>query len=120
MKRHFALIALLSFLLGSCESKQNAVYDLLLFRTELQNSSANYSLEEWEYAIDRYADICLRLEEMPLTYEERLEIDKVQGEITGYVTTVAIQEASDRILNIAEEIESFADGFSKTFQLPQY
>lgn len=111
-------IALLCLVLCSCESKPNPVYDLLVFRTELQNNSKGYTQTDWENAANRYLEISMQLETMNFTYEERQEIDKVKGEIAGYVATAAAQEVSDRIQNITNEIESFVDGFSKSFQLP--
>lgn len=114
----YFIIALLCLVLCSCESKPNPVYDLLVFRTELQNNSKGYTQTDWENAANRYLEISMQLETMNFTYEERQEIDKVKGEIAGYVATAAAQEVSDRIQNITNEIESFVDGFSKSFQLP--
>lgn len=106
-------------LLFSCESKQNSVFELLEFRTEVKNHSSEYSLEEWENALDKYTTICQRVDEMQLTCEERLEIDKIKGEIAGYAATVAAQEVSNEVKTIASEIESFVEGFSNTFKNPE-
>lgn len=114
----WVMLVLLCVLLAGCDSKHNAVYELHLFRENIQNHGSKYSQMEWEQAIEEYADICKRLDEMPLTDEERMEIDKVKGEIAGHATTIAAQDISDKIQTIANEIESFAEGFNKTFQLP--
>lgn len=112
------MLVLLGGLLCGCESKHNAVYELHAFRENIQKYGSEYSQTDWEQAIEEYADICKRLDEMPLTDEERMEIDKVKGEIAGHATTIAAQDISDKIQTIANEIESFAEGFNKTFQLP--
>lgn len=113
------IIALLCVIFVSCESKQNPVYELLKFRTDVKKHCAEYSQEEWEKAVDEYVTICEKLDEMQFSTEERLEIDKVKGEIAGYAATVAAQEISDEVKSIANEIESFAEGFGKTFQIPR-
>lgn len=121
MRFHSALcltIALLCLTFSSCSSKPNPVYDLLVFRAELESNCTEYTQSDWENAANRYLEISAQLETMNFTYEERQEIDKIKGEIAGYVATAAAQEVSDRIQNITNEIESFVDGFSKSFQLP--
>lgn len=116
---HCFCIALLCIVFGACETKNNPVYELLLFREEIKNNSAEYSQADWEMAIAQYAEISQRLDEMQFTAEEYLEIDKIKGEIAGYATSAAAQKVSDRILNIQSELESFANGFCNTFQLPK-
>lgn len=112
------VFVVLCLLFYSCESKHNAVYDLLIFRTEIKNHSSEYTQSDWENAFEEYSDICQRLDDMPLSHEERVEIQKIKGEIAGYAATVAAQKTSDRIRAISEEINSFANGFSNTFQIP--
>lgn len=106
-------------MLCGCESKSNAVNELLVFRTEIKEHCAEYSPDEWEDAIERYTSICQELDEMQFTKEERQEIDKIKGEIAGYAATVATQEITDEVKTITDEIKSFAEGFGNTFQLPK-
>ena len=119
MKYNSILAILLYIILCSCESKQSAVYDLLVFRTEVKENCKNYTQSDWEDAIDKYEEICQRLDEMQLSKEERLEVNKIKGEIAGYAATVVVQDVSDECQKIIEEAKSFNEGFSKTFQLPQ-
>ncbi len=113
------MLVLLCLIVVSCQSKPNAVFELLSFRTEIREHCSGYSQEDWENAMNKYVDLCGRLDEIPFTEEERLEIDKIKGEIAGYAATVAAKEVSDEIKNIAGEIESFAEGFTRTFKLPK-
>lgn len=110
-------VCLLCFVLCCCGKNDNAVYELLTFRTEVQNNCRNYSTEDWEDALNKYTDICQKLDEMPLTNEERLEVEKIKGEIAGYAASVAAQDISNEIQTIATEIGAFAKGFSNTFKL---
>lgn len=113
------MVLLISFSLSSCDSKQNAVYELLAIRTEIKEHYSSYSQADWENAIERYNIICQELNEMQLTEEERLDIDKIKGEIAGYAATVVVQEATDEMQSIADEIKSFVSGFITTFQSPK-
>ena len=114
-----AMITLMCILLIGCESKQDVVCELLEFRTEIKEHSSEYSQADWENAIDKYTNLCQKLDEMPFTDEERMEIEKVKGEIAGYAATAAMQEVSDKVQTIAKEIESFAEGFNNTFKTPK-
>lgn len=113
------MITLMCILLIGCESKQDVVCELLEFRTEIKEHSSEYSQADWENAIDKYTNLCQKLDEMPFTDEERMEIEKVKGEIAGYAATAAMQEVSDKVQTIAKEIESFAEGFNNTFKTPK-
>lgn len=115
------MIILSCALLYGCSngSNQNPVYKLLKLRTEIKENCAYYSQEEWENAIDEYTAICEELNEMQFTTEERLEIDKIAGEIVGYAATVAAQNVTDEIKTITSELEAFSEGFSKTFKKPE-
>ena len=116
----------LSMILVACESKQSTIYDLLTLRAEVKDHCAEYTEKEWEDAYDRFMDICERLDGMDFTEEERMEINKIKGEITGYAATVFAQGIADEIQTISEEIydfgkkmESFSKGFEETFQEPK-
>ena len=120
MKRKNVIILIFLVLIFlSCESRKNAIYDLHVFRMELREHCADYSESDWNIAIEKYKDICERVDQMQLTREELLEIDKVKGEIAGYAATVAAQNVSDCIKGITEEITFFIEGFTNTFELPK-
>lgn len=110
---------LLCLALCCCEKKENAVYELLTFRTEIKNNCDKYTADDWENALNKYSDICQRVDQMPLTSDERMEVEKIKGEIAGYAASVAAQEISNNVKTISSEIESFATGFSKTFKQPE-
>lgn len=110
---------LISLTLCCCGEKENAVYELLTFRTEIKNNCDKYTDDDWEKALNKYSDICQRVDQMPLTSDERMEVEKIKGEIAGYAASVAAQEISNNVKTIASEIESFATGFSKTFKQPE-
>lgn len=115
----YGIIASCVLTLVACNSKQGAVTDLLTLRAEVKEHCAEYTEAEWKNAFNRFLDICEKLDEMSFTEEERMEINKIKGEIAGYTATVAAQEITDEIGNIAAEIESFSKGFDNTFQEPK-
>ena len=116
----------LSMTFVACDSKRRVMHDLQELRTEIKEHSAEYTEAEWRDAYDRYMDICERLDGMDFTEEERMEINKIEGEIAGYAATVFAQGVVDEIQTISDEIndfskkmESFSKGFEETFQEPK-
>ena len=116
----------LSMTLVACDSKQSAIHDLLTLRAEVKEHCAEYTEKEWEDAYDRFMDIYERLDGMDFTEEERMEINKIEGEIAGYAATVfaqgvvdEIQTISDEISNFSKKMEFFSKGFEETFQEPK-
>lgn len=103
-------------LLVACQTESNAVYDLLMLRTEIEANHSQYTQAEWEDVIARYNDICVRLDEMPLTKEERMEVEKIKGEIAGYTANIIINDTVNKVQNIIDEVVSFSEGFLETFQ----
>ncbi len=104
-------------LLG-CNSKPDAVRELMELRTEIKEHSAEYTPQDWEAAIKKFSEICKKVDETPLTDEERLEADRIKGEIAGYAASVAAQEVASGLQSITEEIGAFAEGFNNAFQVP--
>ena len=113
------IVVVLCVVFSNCESKSNTVYELLAFRTEIKDHCSEYTQSDWENAIEKYKNLCHELDNMSFTEEERIEIDKIKGEIAGYAANVAVQEVSDKVHDIVDEIGSFAEGFSKTFNIPK-
>ena len=58
-------------LLG-CNSKPDAVRELMELRTENKEHSAEYTSQDWEAAIKKFSEICKKVDETPFTDEERL------------------------------------------------
>lgn len=90
-----------------------------MFRNEIKVHSTEYNDQDWQNAIDKYADICERLDEMNLTKDEKLEIDKLKGEVAGYAATSASQQMFDAVESISKEVAAFADGFENTYTQPK-
>lgn len=113
------LMALFMSFLSACNDKCDAVRDLLVLRTDIKNNSHSYTVDDWQNALDRYSEICERLSEIPFNREERLDIDKVKGEIAGYAATSVSQQVVDMAESISEEVGTFANGFENTFTEPK-
>lgn len=112
------IVTLLCVIMGSCSTapKDNAVYDLLVLRTEISNNGYNYTQADWENAFEEYYEICQRLDEMQFTHEERLEIDKVKGEIAGVVASFAVRDISEEVQYMVDEFFSYSEGFLNSLQ----
>lgn len=110
------IIGLFMLLLVACQTESNAVYDLLILRNEIEEHHSQYIQTEWEDVIARYNEICIRLDDMPLTKEERMEIEKIKGEIAGYTANIIINDTVDKVKKIIDEVVSFSDGFLETLQ----
>lgn len=112
----YGITVLLTLALSACKAEHNAVYDLLAFRAEIEVNHSEWTQAEWEDAISRYNGICKQLDEMPLTKEERMEIEKIKGKIAGYASSIFISETADKVQDIIDKAVSFSDGFLETFQ----
>lgn len=99
----------------SCREQNNPIYELVLLRDEIKVNSVDYSNDDWQNVADKYTDICSRINDMPLSQEELLEIDKIKGEIVGYMAKNACQDFFDDMNRISEEMSSFIDGFVESF-----
>lgn len=110
-----SIIILFASTLPACQTKDNAVYDLLALRNEIEAHHSEYSQPEWDEIIGKYDEICMRLDEMPLTKEERMEVEKIKGEIVGYTSKIIIRDAAGKVKDIIDEIVSFTEGFLETF-----
>lgn len=120
------MMIILSFILMACDSKEKSIHDLIKLRAEVKEHCAEYTEAEWEDAYNRYKEICIKLDKMDFTEEEREEINKIEGEIAGYAATVFAQEMMSEMQNIGEEIidftkkmQSFEEGFNKTYEEPK-
>lgn len=111
-----AFLACVSFL--GCSSRKDAIADLSDFRKEVKEHSSEWDENQWNEAFSRLDEIDERLQEMQLSDSQRKEVIKIKVEIIGYIATVAAHEATDGLKNLADDMESFADGFSKTFEMP--
>lgn len=109
----------LSMTLVACDSKRRIMHDLQELRTEIKEHSAEYTEAEWRDAYNKYIELCQKCDEIKLTREEQREINKIKGEIAGYAATTFTQKIIDEFSNLDEKIESFAKGFTETFQGPK-
>ncbi len=50
------IIACIVFI--SCNSRQNAITELITFKEEVKNNCSAYSEKDWEMAINHFVDIC--------------------------------------------------------------
>lgn len=100
--------------LVACQTESNTIYDLITLRADIENNHSRYTQSDWEDTIATYNEICRRLDEIPLTKEERMEVEKIKGEIAGYIANIIVNDTKDKVQNIIDEVVSFSKGFLET------
>lgn len=106
------------FVSVACDSHRDAVADLVELRDDVKAHGASFDEEQWNDAIERYNEIDEQLQQMQLTEKERDEVYRIKGEIAGCIASVIAEEATEGLKELTEGLDSFADGFSETFKMP--
>lgn len=111
----FARLLIICTLLTSCDNKRATYHDLKALNNELRLHSANYTIADWETAINEYEKIHSRMEKYDYTPEEIREIGRIEGEMAGYMTQEVINALKKETVNILYEASGFVEGFKKAF-----
>ena len=106
----FVMITLICITLCCCETRHNAVYELIEFREEIKNHGNEYSQADWENAMDEYAVISQELDMMKLTDEELKEVAKIKGEIAGITANSIAKQIIQESEKLANEFAGFLEG----------
>ena len=113
-----AMVIGVCFVSVACDSHRDAVADLVELRDDVKAHGASFDEEQWNDAIERYNEIDEQLQQMQLTEKERDEVYRIKGEIAGCIASAIAEEATEGLRELTEGLESFADGFSETFEMP--
>ena len=105
------------FVSVACDSHKDAVTELVELRDDVKTHGASYDGEQWNDAIERYNEIDEQLQQMQLTEKKRDEVYRIKGEIAGCIASVIAEEATEGLKELTEGLDSFADGFSETFEM---
>lgn len=76
----FSLTLIFAMVLASCSSKQSPVNELKSLAKDLTENSAEYSSEDWENAINKYAKIEQELQQNTYSDEELKMIGKYKAQ----------------------------------------
>ena len=79
-------------LLSACNKKEDNIRELETLSADMSLHSSSYSEDEWTDALLKYQNLTDKLKKVELTPEEQQRLDKVKGEIFGYIAKHAAGE----------------------------
>lgn len=105
-------------LLASCSTKQHAINQLESFSYELRDHSRYYDMDDWERAGDKFVKITKKVKKYEAEYtpEEKARIGRLEGECAGYMARGAVDNVTDRLRGIFNELKGILDGFDDVFK----
>lgn len=116
MMKKVYLLMLAVFLTGmslvSCSTKQHAINQLENFSYELRDHSANYDVDDWKYAAEKFVKIrkSISKHEFEYTSEEKAKIGKLEGQCAGYMGKGVKEGVFDKVKGIGNEIKGILKG----------
>ena len=116
MKR-IIICGALALILVSCSTKQRAIDQLESFSYELRDHSANYTIDEWEEAGEKFVKIRKNISKHELDYtpEEKARIGKLEGKCAGYMARGAKDNVTDRLRGFINELKGILQGVTDAF-----
>lgn len=108
----------MAMLMASCSTKQHAINQLESFSYELRDNSRYYDMDDWERAGDKFLKITKKVKkhEADYTPEEKARIGRLEGECAGYMARGAVDNVTDRLRGIFNELKGILDGFDDVFK----
>ena len=106
----WVLAALL--MLASCSTKRSAIDELESFSYELRDHSANYTVDEWKEAGEKFVKIRkdISKHEFDYTAEEKAKIGRLEGDCARYMAKGVKDGFFDKLQNFGSEIMGILEG----------
>ena len=116
--RNLFLCGALALVVASCSTKQHALNQLESFSYELRDNSRYYDMQDWEKAGGKFVKITKKVKkhEMEYTPEEKARIGRLEGECAGYMARGAMDNITDRLRGIYNELRGIIEGFDDVFK----
>ena len=107
----------MAMLMASFSTKQHAINQLESISNELRDNSRYYDMDDWERAGDKFLKITKKVKkhEADYTPEEKARIGRLEGECAGYMARGAVDNVTDRLRGIFNELKGILDGFDDVF-----
>ena len=107
-----SMVAMLSLGLSSCNTKQHAINQLENFSEELRDHSANYSVNQWEKAGEKFVKIRKNISKHELDYTpaEKEKIGKLEGKCAGYMAKGMKEGVFDKLKAFGNELKGIIKG----------
>ncbi|MDY6249348.1 MAG: hypothetical protein SPL55_08000 [Prevotella sp.] len=98
--------------LSSCNTKQHAINRLEKFSVELCDHSAQYSVNEWKKAGEKFVDIRKDISKHELDYtpDEKTKIGKLEGKCAGYMAKGMKEGVFDKLKAFGNELKGILMG----------
>ena len=98
--------------LSSCNTKQHAINQLENFSVELRDHSAQYSVNEWKKAGEKFVDIRkdISKHEFDYTPDEKTKIGKLEGKCAGYMAKGMKEGVFDKLKAFGNELKGILMG----------
>ena len=98
--------------LSSCNTKQHAINRLEKFSVELRDHSAQYSVNEWKKAGEKFVDIRKDISKHELDYtpDEKTKIGKLEGKCAGYMAKGMKEGVFDKLKAFGNELKGILMG----------
>ena len=98
--------------LSSCNTKQHAINRLEKFSVELRDNSAQYSVNEWKKAGEKFVDIRKDISKHELDYtpDEKTKIGKLEGKCAGYMAKGMKEGVFDKLKAFGNELKGILMG----------
>ena len=102
----------LALMLVSCSTKQRVINQLESFSYELRDHSANYDVDEWKEAGEKFVKIRKEISKHELEYtpEEKTRIGKLEGKCAGYMARGMKQGFFDKLKAFGNELKGIIAG----------
>ena len=110
------IAVVMTIMLVACDSKKDAVQDLLIFYAEIKEHGADYNVGDWLDASDNYTSICERLDEMQLSTKEKLALSKIQFEIELYMQAGVVMEVTGGLKKAIEESNNSTENRESSYE----
>ena len=98
--------------MSSCNTKQQDINRLEKFSVELRDNSAQYSVNEWKKAGEKFVDIRKDISKHELDYtpDEKTKIGKLEGKCAGYMAKGMKEGVFDKLKAFGNELKGILMG----------
>ena len=114
--KHIALSLFIILCIVSCGGSSDPISRMEALASELVNNSTNYTIDDWELAVEEYEQIISEADDWQLSDEELNQLAKLEGKCYAYLVKGAAKMAEDKIDKQAELYNSALEGFLEVFE----
>lgn len=98
-----------TMILGSCSARRAAINDLESFVVQIEKNGETYTMDDWETALIKYAEIEDNLEKHEYTAEEKKEIKLLRSRLINGATESVLISTKKGLENIDQKIDQKVD-----------